>query len=121
MRSFVVAVSVLHFGFMGCELFPWPFPVLLKMLTGKLNIQPAWSGSQQELVTTIVHNAGIYNGILAAGLLWVGVDPFPRLDFARFLLASVAAAGVFGTITLKSPLTALQAALGIAGLVLLRS
>jgi uncharacterized membrane protein len=29
-----------------------------------------WTELQQPLVATIVHNAGIYNAILAGGLLW---------------------------------------------------
>ena len=28
---------------------------------------------QRDLIATIVHNAGIYNGILAAGLVWAAL------------------------------------------------
>jgi uncharacterized membrane protein len=70
-----------------------------------------------------VQNAGIYNGILAGGLLWaaltidqaLAVDP--ARDVARVLLAGATIAGVFGTATLKSPVTAVQAMLGMVGLV----
>jgi hypothetical protein len=39
---------------------------------------------------------------------------------ARVLLAGVAVAGLFGTATLKSAATAVQAAAGIAGLLFMR-
>jgi uncharacterized membrane protein len=70
-----------------------------------------------------VQNAGIYNGILAGGLLWAALafDPALAVDpawyVARVLLAGAAVAGIFGTVTLKSPVTAGQALLGIIGLV----
>jgi xanthosine utilization system XapX-like protein len=40
-------------------------------------------------------------------------------DVARVLLAGAAVAGIFGTATLKSPVTAIQAILGVVGLLML--
>jgi len=116
MNWFLLVVAGLHVVFMFCELFPWSTPVLLRLASKKLPGGGQWSEAQRTLVATVVHNAGIYNGIIAVGLLWSAFGGDPSGNVARVLLAGAAAAGLFGTATMKSPLTALQAALGLAGL-----
>jgi putative membrane protein len=126
MTIFLIVVAAVHALFMICELFPWASPLLLGIVSKKLTDLPAgvrgtespkWSKEQQPLVATIVHNAGIYNGIVAGGLMWAAVTG--DVNVARVMLAGAAVAGIFGTATLKSPVTAVQALLGIAGLFLL--
>ena len=133
MRVFLFVVAALHAAFMAGELFPSGSPFLLRKLGAKLpkglgtelpsdrgTVLPkdkAWTDGQEKLVAAIVRNAGIYNGILAGGLIWAAWPDTPNREVARVLLAGATAAGIFGTITLKSPLTALQALLGIIGLV----
>lgn len=119
MRWFLLSVAALHGLFMACELFPWPSPILLKKISTALPKGQDWTPAQLPVVATIVHNAGIYNAIIAGGLLWAAVTGDPARDTARVLLLGAAAAGIFGTATLKSPLTALQAVVGILGFVLL--
>ena len=116
MRWFLIGIAALHVLFMLCELFPWPAPVLLRLVSKKLPAGEQWTDSQRMLVATIVHNAGIYNAILAGGLFYAAIAGDPARDVARVLLAGAAVAGVFGTATLRSPLTALQALLGMIGL-----
>ena len=116
MKWFLIGVGALHALFMVLEMFPWKSPVLLGVVSKKrLKGQP-FTNDQRDLVATIVHNAGIYNAILAGGLLWAAVSDPPNRDVARVLLAGAAVAGAFGTATLKSPFTAVQAILGIVGL-----
>ena len=132
MRVFLFVVAALHAAFMAGELFPSGSPFLLRKLGAKLprgrgnelpddgTVLPkdkAWTDGQEKLVAAIVRNAGIYNGILAGGLIWAAWPYAPDREVARVLLAGAMAAGIFGTITLKSPLTAVQALLGIIGLV----
>jgi uncharacterized membrane protein len=119
MRWFLIGVAALHFVFMLCELFPWSFPVLLRIVSKKLPQGMKWTDSQRTLVATIVHNAGIYNAVFAGGLLWAALAGDPGREVARVLLGGATVAGVFGTATLRSPITALQALLGIVGLALL--
>jgi putative membrane protein len=119
MTGFLLVVAALHVGFMVAELFPWPMPVLLRVASRKLPAGQQLSESQRTLVATVVHNAGIYNGIIAVGLLWSAWGGDPSGNVARVLLAGAASAGLFGTATMKSRLTALQAALGLAGLYLM--
>src|SRR5688572_9382516 len=79
----------------------------------------AFTPHQRTLVATIVHNAGIYNGILAAGLAWAALTGESAHDVARVLLAGAAAAGIFGTVTMRSAPTVVQAFLGIIGLLII--
>jgi putative membrane protein len=118
MKWFLIGVATLHVGFMVLELFPWQLPVLLRIVSKTLPGNEPLTPHQRTLVATIVHNAGIYNGILAAGLFWAAIAGEPANDVARVLLAGAAVAGVFGTVTMKSVPTAVQALLGIAGLVM---
>jgi uncharacterized membrane protein len=117
MKWFLIGVGALHALFMVLEMFPWRSPVLLRIVSKKRLKDQPFTTDQRDLVATIVHNAGIYNAILAGGLLWAAVPDPPNRDVARVLLAGAAVAGVFGTATLKSPFTALQALLGIIGLI----
>jgi putative membrane protein len=117
-KWFLFAVALLHAAFMVLELFPWRSPLLLAVVSKKLPDADRFTPNQRQLVATIVHNAGIYNGILAGGLWWAAMIGEPADDVARVLLAGAAAAGIFGTVTMKSAATALQAALGIVGLLI---
>jgi uncharacterized membrane protein len=73
-----------------------------------------FSPTQQSLVADIVHNAAIYNAIVAGGLVYAAFVS-PHGDVARVMLLGAAAAGLFGTLTLRSALPAVQAILGIVG------
>jgi uncharacterized membrane protein len=120
---FLLGAAALHALFMICELFPWRLPILLRVVSKKL---PELSGAekgrftdaQRKLVANIVRNAGIYNAIVAGGLCWAAFGGESAADVARVLLIGAAVAGVFGTVTLKSPLTAVQALVGSIGLFL---
>lgn len=116
MRYIVLAAALLHAIFMIAELFPLKMPLLLERLLKERKV-PVFEGDSLTLVSAIVRNAGIYNGIIAGGLIWAYQTGDSANDVALVLLAGAAVAGIFGTLTLKSPATALQAALGIAGLV----
>jgi uncharacterized membrane protein len=117
MSWFLAGVAALHLFFMIAELFPWQQPVLLRLVSKKLPDGERFTTVQQRLVATIVHNAGIYNGIVAGGLLWAAFGGKSAADVAHVMLWGAAVAGVFGTVTLKSPMTAAQAVAGIVGLV----
>ena len=119
MRNFLIGAAALHALFMAAELFPWSMPILLRTVSRKLPQSERFTPAQQDLVDTIVHNAGIYNSILAGGLLWAAFLGASGAEVARVLLFGAVVAGVFGTATLKSPVTAVQAVVGLVGLFLL--
>jgi putative membrane protein len=121
-KWFLYGAGAVHGLFMVLELFPWSFPILLKIVSKKLPAltqetekEKKWTDAQQSLVATIVHNAGIYNGILAGGLFWAAWAGAPARDVAAVLLVGATVAGIFGTVTLKSPATGFQALVGAAG------
>ena len=119
MKWFLLIVAALHAVFMVLELFPWQLPFLLGLMSKKLPDRERFTTHQRELVATIVHNAGIYNGILAGGLVWAALTGESANDVARVLLGGAAVAGIFGTVTMRSVPTAVQAALGIVGLLMI--
>ena len=60
----LMVAAVVHALFMAAELFPWRVPVLLKMASKNLPPDAAFNDQQRNLVSMIVHNAAIYNGIV---------------------------------------------------------
>jgi uncharacterized membrane protein len=119
MRWFLIVVGALHAAFTLLELFPWSFPKLLQKVSERLPNGEKWTESQRPLVAAIVHNAGIYNAVFAGGLFWAAWAGDPARNVAWVLLVGAAVAGIFGTVTLRSWATAIQALLGIVGIALL--
>jgi uncharacterized membrane protein len=119
----------LHLGFAVGELFPWDPPLLLANVIKKRNDgapeeqKVLTSPGERRLVSIVVHNAGIYNLIVAAGFLWgLFPDHFGNALDERgiaalrlFFLGGAVVAGLFG-LTL-SKWTSIQAAVGFAGIV----
>ena len=128
MRWYIIVVGSLHVAFMVCEMYPWHNPILLGIVTKELpavagideTTKPKFSPQQQQIVATIVHNAGVYNAILAAGLFWAAFRGKPANEIGLVLFIGAAVAGGFGTATLKSPVTALQGVMGIIGAIMIK-
>jgi len=128
MKLFLLGAAGLHALFMVFELFPWSTPLSLKLASNKLPKFPAAPpltaaqgdalDARQRLTATVVHNAGIYNGIVGGGLSWAALAGTSAIDVAWVMLIGAVVAGAFGTATLKSGVTAIQALVGIVGLVL---
>jgi uncharacterized membrane protein len=116
----LVVAGLLHLGFVAGEMLPWQRPFILQRVMSKRGI--TFAGDQLDLTATIVHNAGIYNLILAAGLLWSvapgafgsSLEPVGVTALRCFFLSGAVVAGLFG-LTL-SVTTAVQALVGVAGL-----
>jgi putative membrane protein len=105
-------VAVSHVGILVLEMFFWDHPVGRKIFAMTPEVSAASA--------TLAANQGLYNGFLAAGLVWGLVAD--RRDVKVFFLCCVVVAGVFGAITAKGSILftqALPAALALA--VVLRS
>lgn len=108
----VCIIAVLHVLFMIGELFPWHGPKIMGLVLKKWPRQLDLSPNDQHLVAVVVHNAGVYNGIVAGGLFataWVGRNAYP---VQVVLLAGGIVAGIFGAVTL-SKAAIVQAILGV--------
>lgn len=107
----ICSIGVLHVLFMIGELYPWTRPMIMGLVLRKWPKELDLSANDQHLVALIVHNAGVYNGIVAAGLFasaWVGPNAY---CIQVSLLVGGIVAGLFGAATL-SKATILQAVFG---------
>ena len=108
----VSLVIVLHILFMVLEMFLWNTPFGRKTFGLKQDY------AQQS--ATLAANQGLYNGFLAAGLLW-GLTSTGGFDALIFFLSCVIIAGIYGALTVKHSilfLQALPAAIAMALLIL---
>ena len=102
-------VALLHLYFLVLEMFLWTRPFGMKTFGLTREFAAASKG--------LAANQGLYNGFLAAGLLWsvfLGSDPI-----AAFFLGCVIVAGVFGAITVSPKIFWVQGLPGILALVLI--
>lgn len=107
----VVVVALLHLYFLVLEMFLWTRPLGLKVFR-----QTQEQAAQSKVLAA---NQGLYNGFLAAGLLY-GVATGSR-EFCLFFLACVAVAGAYGAMTVNRRIffvQALPALLAICALLL---
>ena len=109
----VAAVSLvvaLHLWFLVLEMFLWRRPLGRRVF----GLDPEFAARSAALAA----NQGVYNGFLAAGLiwgLWLGSGGVPIL---LFFLACVVVAGVFGGMTANRRILLIQAAPGLVALLL---
>jgi putative membrane protein len=104
-------VALSHLGFLVLEMFFWDHPLGRRIF----GMTPEVSASSAVLAA----NQGLYNGVLAAGLVWaLWAD---RRELKLFFLGCVVVAGVFGGVTAKTSILFTQAlpALIALGLVFL--
>jgi putative membrane protein len=95
----IVLVIASHFGFMVLEMFFWDHPVGREIF----GMTPEESAASAVLAM----NQGLYNGFLAAGLIWGLWSGRP--DVKLFFLGCVIVAGIFGGLTAKFTIIFTQA------------
>jgi len=95
-------VAALHGYFLVLEMFFWDRPIGRRIF-----------GTTPEFATaskTLAANQGLYNGFLAAGLIWglaLGTEGIP---IREFFLICVLIAGIYGGITVNRRILVLQGA-----------
>ncbi len=104
----VALVAALHIGFLVLEMFLWTTPFGMRTF----NLTPEFAAQSSALAA----NQGLYNGFLAAGLLWGLVAREGALAIKVFFLACVVVAGVFGAATAKVTILFFQALPGALAL-----
>jgi len=106
----VGALAALHLYILVLEMFLWDGPVGRRAF----NLTPEFSAASKAMAA----NQGLYNGFLAAGLiwgLWLGAAGNPQ---KVFFLGCVIVAGVFGAATVSRKIFFIQAVPGAIALAL---
>jgi putative membrane protein len=94
MASLLIAfVALEHVGFLVLEMFLWTTPYGIRTF----GLTPEFA----EASSALAANQGLYNGFLAAGLLWGLLRRQDGFATKVFFLVCVIVAGVFGALTVR--------------------
>jgi len=109
----VAFVALLHVYFLVLEMFFWDKPLGLRTF----RLTPEFAQASKSLAA----NQSLYNGFLAAGLLWGMLLGTTGDAIKIFCLLCIIVAGIFGALTVGKKILWIQAAPALAalGLVLL--
>jgi putative membrane protein len=104
-------VALLHIYFLVLEMFLWTTP------TGRRTFGLDADFAQKS--KALAANQGLYNGFLAAGLIW-GLIAGGTVGFQAkvFFLVCVVVAGIYGAITVNRRILYVQAVPAAIGLIL---
>jgi putative membrane protein len=104
----IVIVALLHLYFLYLEMFLWDKP------RGMKSFRMTEEFAKQS--KSLAMNQGLYNGFLAAGLLW---GLFTGDAVKIFFLSCVIIAGIFGAYTVSKRIFYIQSVPAILALVIL--
>lgn len=96
-------VAFLHLYFLWLEMFVWT--------TRGRKVFRNFPAELFEPTKTMAANQGLYNGFLAAGLIWSFfiIDPIWKTNIALFFLGCVAVAGIYGALSVSKKIFFVQA------------
>lgn len=97
----VLFVALLHVLFLVLEMFLWTKPFGRRTFGLSRELAEATKG--------LAANQGLYNGFLAAGLIWGVLLGEVGFSIKLFFLVCVIVAGIFGAITAKRSILFIQA------------
>ena len=106
-RVLIALVALIHLYILVLEMFLWR--TRARRIFGM-------SAEQAEATAKLAANQGLYNGFLAAGLVW---SLFTDLDRASFFLVCVALAGIYGGISVNRRIVYVQTIPALAALLAL--
>jgi putative membrane protein len=98
-KALIALVALEHLGFLVLEMFFWERPIGLETFHN--------SAEAAKFSAALAGNQGLYNGFLAAGLLWSLWQG--RRDTKVFFLLCVVVAGVYGAATAFASILFVQA------------
>ena len=108
----VAVVALLHLYFLVLEMFFWDKPRGLRTF----GLTPEFAAASKSLAA----NQGLYNGFLAAGLVWglFGYGVVSGRAILTFFLACVIVAGIYGGATVNRRITLIQSGPAAIALIL---
>lgn len=110
-NGLVLLVAALHLYFLVLEMFLWDKPLGLKVF--------GQSPEKAQITKVLAANQGLYNGFLAAGLVWGLLLGTAGLHVKTFFLVCVVVAGVYGAASVSRRILFIQAAPAALALMLL--
>ena len=105
-QGLIVVVALLHLYFLVLEMFLWTRPLGLRTFRN--------TPEKAEITRVLAANQGLYNGFLAAGLLYA-VATGSR-EFALFFLACVVVAALYGAWSVNKRIFMVQGVPALAAL-----
>jgi len=110
-KILIGAIALLHLGVLSLEMFFWSTP----LVQGNFQVF-----TPEKLAAILAANQGLYNGFLAAGLIWGLWDKQKSFSIWIFFLSCIAIAGIYGSFSLGRPTALLiQTIPAVIGLLLL--
>ncbi len=113
-NTLTLLVAIAHVGILVLEMFFWNHPVGQKIFSMTPEVA--------ESSAVLAMNQGLYNGFLAAGLIWGLIKD--QTDIKVFFLSCVVVAVIFGGLTAKTSILftqGLPALLALASVLLYSS
>lgn len=102
----IAVVALLHLYFLVLEMFLWTKPLGLKTFRN--------TPEKAEITRVLAANQGLYNGFLAAGLIWSIVAQ--KSDVALFFLGCVVVAALYGAYSVNKRIFFVQGVPAIAAI-----
>jgi putative membrane protein len=111
-KIFIALVAVEHIYILFLEMFAWD-------TRGKKVFKGAMAPELFAQTKGLAANQGLYNGFLAAGLIWTFLisDTTWQANIAYFFLSCVIIAGIYGSLTVSKKIFFVQAIPAILALV----
>ena len=108
----IAIIAILHVYFLILEMFLWDKPLGMKAFGN--------TAEKAKLTKVLAQNQGLYNGFLAAGLIWSLFASVPfAIQLANFFLGCVLLAGVYGAMTASKKILYIQAMPALIALIAL--
>jgi putative membrane protein len=114
LKVIIAAIAIEHLYILWFEMFAWE-------TVGKKTFGKAMPAELFKPTKGLAANQGLYNGFLAAGLIWslFITDPIWQKNVAIFFLSCVAIAGIYGAFTASKKIFYVQASPALLALGLL--
>ena len=112
-KGFIILIALEHLYILWMEMFGWT--------TKGKKVFRSLPPDSFESTKAMAANQGLYNGFLAAGLLWSLFinDSMHAMQTASFFLSCVAIAGIYGAFTIQRSIFFIQAMPALIAIVLL--
>ena len=112
-KFFIVLVAILHLYFLWLEMFAWT--------TRAKKVFKNFPDHLFEPTKALAANQGLYNGFLAAGLIWSLLisDAVWSVNIALFFFGCVLVAGLYGALTASKKIFFVQGLPALLGIIFL--